>query len=1599
MINALKRKPFDKSRVLSILNSLFPPSVKDLPNDNVDPRVMEGQRAEFYRIFVDVENRGPHLANMFEAMLLDGEHKHSWPKVRRTLEKYWQLASDMIEEVSKIHGLELFSSTPPTASIFEPRSGSASFESLTSNNSGRLQQKGSFNNLRSRFGYNQKPSKVFGQDGEASQMNPSLYSLQNTTFCDPSTSSRSRSASQTTGLPSPNSKTEFENSASVQPGISQSSQGMRAQDPSPTSPILSEFERLVAVQSHASAKQFGFVPPPLEELETAFGHPLGSGPANSPIFTSPSDDLPASVQSPIPDDEDATPRPLKVAVTDLTANMIIASEKDFDTPTKNMARIPRPLPQVKSPFTTPSTRRGSSDMQQQPSTVGSETRHSLDSLGGRPSTSSPILPLAHPLAQYVRSNLPSKEKLCASEIPMYKRPHVRQPTPCYPAGNTSTSQIPVMSGANPDRPSRRRLASAFRSAKKKPLDSNRSRLPSDNFNFLERPFTPEPVPPVPAIKKKGSLSNLFRRQKSSTSMNESFKARTPSEDLDFLSQPFDSTPVTPILKKKSSFSNVFRRKKSSTTMGESFNAANPLGISTDAANSWKREDTPADTPTDSTHMSSQSMTHTPPMVDDEWHPEHTHAKPSVNISRSSKASLKHKASSSVIINLEGIANAFLESQRVEAIGDDEETAAEEVANLPDASAGPSPETHEDELSDNSTIEAKEVNDKSESFTTCPEQPVKTLDSDKPPGLLTDPRNLFAIYDNQVRRPYLRIDSQPLDHTSDSDQLSHAHLASQHNDHNLNVTNVEKDRVLSAVLRLELHANDHKMPEKKQRMSRLEMGIARGVTRKSGEESVESEEIDSDEQEIFDIATPRISRATPDEVKERLAQLRSFQEKDVLLTERTNPFPPPFQIRFGPPRDNGGTSVKQEIRGRADAQQNRRVVGQQNFGDSNNHVARSSVDDPFSETLLKHPSLAQVHHEAARRREAQARVGEAQSSTDSQNDHAHNQDSITIRKRHSFVQEIENKPIRERVRIIREQERLDASKNDLAPRSVDRLRKRQSIVQKEHEEGFRRRAARDCAEQETLRATPLPSAANSPMQHHDSVTQTFDEDIAKRKARARAAEKKRLEERLEELERDSELDTGKISLQEAPRMRYSYAQDDDPASGSVRQHPRKQPRLSNIDDRSMVLSGDDPFIEAPRLRRSYMSLRDSRSTGVDGHLSVEPLKRRSSYVSIGSSLSHEDNQVSMNELLRRRSSYVSMRGGRVLSGGIQEPINEERSSSETNPALNPNMNPFPKPLITRYSSITAKDGTIIREKIQERERESQEVHFAEEERLKDNDYGSAYRRSTSRNSSGHSRRSLQSIRASEAAERVFGRPGMHQRQASDPAPAPRESKQSQYRTLPSIRSGDVSEEAILNRVSTQRDSATLHPTTGPDYTSRQRQHHSSRSTRTSDTPLERIQSHSNGMSSSIPPATHTTFTPLPTRQPSVRSLRASVTEPVRDNHSPTSLKPLVKFLQDSRVEPAGPRSPTTRKGKDWCGKESIGRGGHTPILVASSGTAGFSPFQSDKVGAVWQPPPPPSPSPYAVGFMVGDGGRGPVSGKSGARAWLKGLLGKARNERE
>ncbi|KAF7943154.1 hypothetical protein EAE96_011096 [Botrytis aclada] len=133
MLHELKAHPFYKPNALAMLNTLYPPCIRDLPNDRIDPDKLRKHRAKFYDLIIKVTHEGVAALKDFETLLKNPACKHNWVDTRENLRDYIELACKMIEQSNAIHDVMFFKRSAAVAySIGSTRSRSTTASSSTS---------------------------------------------------------------------------------------------------------------------------------------------------------------------------------------------------------------------------------------------------------------------------------------------------------------------------------------------------------------------------------------------------------------------------------------------------------------------------------------------------------------------------------------------------------------------------------------------------------------------------------------------------------------------------------------------------------------------------------------------------------------------------------------------------------------------------------------------------------------------------------------------------------------------------------------------------------------------------------------------------------------------------------------------------------------------------------------------------------------------------------------------------------------------------------------------------------------------------------------------------------------------------------------------------------------------------------------------------------------------------------------------------------------------------------------------------------------------------------------------------------------------------
>ncbi|KAA8566188.1 hypothetical protein EYC84_008790 [Monilinia fructicola] len=143
MLHELKTKPFYKPNVLAMLNTLYPPCIKELPNSLIDLDKLRKHRAKFYNFVIEVERKDTSVLKEFELLLKNPDCKHNWVDTRENLKDYIELASKMIEQSNAIHDIGFFKESAAIA--YSLRSRHSRSTTASSNISTRTARQGSQN--------------------------------------------------------------------------------------------------------------------------------------------------------------------------------------------------------------------------------------------------------------------------------------------------------------------------------------------------------------------------------------------------------------------------------------------------------------------------------------------------------------------------------------------------------------------------------------------------------------------------------------------------------------------------------------------------------------------------------------------------------------------------------------------------------------------------------------------------------------------------------------------------------------------------------------------------------------------------------------------------------------------------------------------------------------------------------------------------------------------------------------------------------------------------------------------------------------------------------------------------------------------------------------------------------------------------------------------------------------------------------------------------------------------------------------------------------------------------------------------------------------
>jgi hypothetical protein len=112
MTKELRSEPFYKPNVIAMLNTLFPPVIKELPSLRISDKVLHYHRNSFYRYLVSIEFNGKSVLDGFIEKVNRPGTGHTWSDTRQTLKDYIKLADTMIKQASQVHSISFFKNLP-----------------------------------------------------------------------------------------------------------------------------------------------------------------------------------------------------------------------------------------------------------------------------------------------------------------------------------------------------------------------------------------------------------------------------------------------------------------------------------------------------------------------------------------------------------------------------------------------------------------------------------------------------------------------------------------------------------------------------------------------------------------------------------------------------------------------------------------------------------------------------------------------------------------------------------------------------------------------------------------------------------------------------------------------------------------------------------------------------------------------------------------------------------------------------------------------------------------------------------------------------------------------------------------------------------------------------------------------------------------------------------------------------------------------------------------------------------------------------------------------------------------------------------------------
>lgn len=106
LINELSLSPFNKLNCMGMLNTLLPPQTHSgakLPSEWLTPELLKRERDSFFHYIQIVQKKGPACLKE-----LTGGDTTSWAAVQKEVDKYLQIAKNIIDECASMRGLEDF---------------------------------------------------------------------------------------------------------------------------------------------------------------------------------------------------------------------------------------------------------------------------------------------------------------------------------------------------------------------------------------------------------------------------------------------------------------------------------------------------------------------------------------------------------------------------------------------------------------------------------------------------------------------------------------------------------------------------------------------------------------------------------------------------------------------------------------------------------------------------------------------------------------------------------------------------------------------------------------------------------------------------------------------------------------------------------------------------------------------------------------------------------------------------------------------------------------------------------------------------------------------------------------------------------------------------------------------------------------------------------------------------------------------------------------------------------------------------------------------------------------------------------------------------